>query len=277
MENRFEKQKEEAQDWGAYAKPPQTSRTSQESEAFSQNSEALKSFEPRSETASALCEQVREHLPALVESDGTIRPEMAAMMFAHLTICRDCAREFDELQRIVAVLNSLPQSPLPHDYSGLIMQRIEREMGGLYPLLDIPPSSATSSWLGEAAKTTSLNGVATQSELSLWQRVAFMGAFFAALLIFLSKGWGRAALGASLYDTQNWLRQIAQATKEIPLLGKITEEAFAVLAQSVHLLEDAYLHIGANAMRGVFLDVAVATGVYLVFNGRRHKAQQAGR
>jgi len=287
MENRFEKQEEEKQDWGAYIKPPQTSKLPQESEASAQSSrEQLQRFEPRSELASELCEQVREYLPALVESDGTIRPEMAAMMFAHLTICRDCAREFDELQRIVAVLNSLPQLPLPHDYSGLIMQRIEREMGGLFPLMEIPPNQATSSWRGEAAQQTNqpnstiksdtFTQILNQTALPVWQRIVMLGAFFATLLLFLTSGWGRNTLDATMSTVQDWLRQIAQATKEIPLLGKITEEAFGVLAQSVHLLEETYLHIGANAMRGVFLDVAIAMGAYFIYHGRSQKARQSG-
>ncbi len=286
MENRFEKQEEEKQDWGAYVKPPQTSRPSQESEASAQSSgEQLQRFEPRSETSSALCDIVREHLHALVENDGAIRPEQAAAMFAHLTICRDCAREFDELNRIVSVLNSMPLSPLPHDYSGLIMLRIEREMGGLYPLMDIPPNLATSSWTGEAAQQTSqsatqlnnrsLAGILSQTALPLWSRVVMLGAFFATLLLFLTSAWGRATLDATLSTVQDWLHQIAQATAEIPLLGAITAEAFNALSQSVHLLEETYLHIGANAMRGVFLDTAIAMGVYFIYQGRQ-KAKRAG-
>lgn len=286
MENRFEKKEEEKQDWGAYVKPPQTSRPSQESEASAQSSgEQLLRFEPRSEAPSALCDLVREHLPALVENDGTIRPEQAAAMFAHLTICRDCAREFDELNRIVSVLNSLPLSPLPHDYSGLIMQRIEREMGGLYPLMELPPNSATSSWTGEAANQTSRNetalganslaGILSQTALPLWQRVVALGAFFATLLLFLSSEWGRATLDASLGTVEDWFRQIARATAEIPLLGWITAEAFSSLSQSARLLEETYLHIGANAMRGVFLDTAIVTGVYFIYQGRNRKKQTA--
>jgi hypothetical protein len=286
MENRFEKQQEEKQDWGAYVKPPQTSSPSQESEASAQNSAPLvQRYEPK-EASLALCEQVRELLPALVESDGTIRPEMAATIFAHLTVCRDCAREFDELQRIVAVLNSLPMTPLPHDYSGLIMQRIEREMGGLYPLMELPPNWATSSWNGEAAQSTNpLNRshssepivqLLSQSTLPLRQRVILLGAFFATLLLFLTNGWGRTSLGASMSTLHDWLQQIAQATESVPFLGTIVAEGFGVLAQSVHLLEETYLHIGANAMRGVFFDVALATGIYLLYQGRNQKAKQAG-
>ena len=96
----------------------------------------------------------------------------------------------------------------------------------------------------------------------------------ATLLVFLSSNWGRATLGANLQTAREWLRQIAQATEEIPLLGWITGQAFAALSQSLHVLEETYRTLGASALKGLFVDVVVATTVVLFMNGRKSQTKK---
>lgn len=282
MENRYEQNPEERQEWGAYATPPPTFRLNAEKLETQQNSPAT------------LCARVQEMLPSLVENDGAIRPEMAAALFAHLAVCPSCAKEFEEMQRTVAVLNTLPEMALPMDFSGVIMQRIEREMPGLYTKQDASfayttiQEIVTETQQTETQKTQTRHDFATvsqlqhttvetnitQSSLNLWQRVVALGAFFATLLLFLSSGWGRATLGANLVTAREWLRQITQATEDIPLLGWVTGQAFAVLSQSLHILEETYRTLGASAMKGLFVDMVVATTVYMVLNGRKSQARK---
>ncbi len=278
MENKYENNPEERQEWGAYATPPPTFHLNSDKQEVQQNSPAT------------LCVRVQEMLPSLVDNDGTIRPEMAAALFAHLAVCPTCAKEFEEMQRTVAVLNTLALQPLPMDFSGVIMHRIELEMGGLYAK-QAPPATSPISQVqtGESYATehitdfatvsqlqhTTVETSVTQSTLTAWQRVVALGAFFATLLVFLSSGWGRATLGASLQTARGWLRQIAQATEEIPLLGWVTGQAFSVISQSLHLLEETYRTLGASAMKGLFVDVVVATTVIVFVNGRKSQARKA--
>lgn len=277
MENRYEQNPEERQEWGAYATPPPTFRQNPQRQETQQNSPAT------------LCARVQEMLPSLVENDGTIRPEMAEALFAHLAVCPTCAKEFEEMQHMVALLNNLTAQPLPMDFSGVIMHRIERELGGLYGQ-QTPPLNATATQQRTAEvyqqgahvdfatvsqlQHTTLETSLTQTTLTAWQRVIALGAFFATLLVFLSSGWGRATLGANLQTAREWLRQIAQATEDIPLLGWITGQAFSAISQSLHVLEETYRTLGASAMKGLFVDIVVATTVILFMNGRKSQTRK---
>jgi hypothetical protein len=278
MENRFENNKEERQEWGAYATPPPTFRPD------------LERLEVQQQPPATLCARVQEMLPSLVENDGTVRPEMAAALFSHLTICPSCAKEFDEMQRMVAVLNTVPLHPLPMDFTGVIMQRIEAEMAGLYAKQDTAPqfgatfeTTQNSSFqriefsVNTQKSQTTTATLQTQTQSTLFQRVIAMGAFFAALLLFLSSAWGRATLGANIQMAREWVRQIAQATEDVPLLGWVTSEALGVLSQSFHILEETYRTLGVTAVKGVFVDMVVVTALYFMFQGRKQNSHKVNR
>src|SRR5438067_387098 len=101
MENRFEHTPpEEQQGWGAYATPP----------PYPDQQNSYHSELPQGMN---LCARVRDMLPSLLENDGEIRPEMAAALYGHLAVCPGCAREFEEMQRVVAVLEALPPAEMP--------------------------------------------------------------------------------------------------------------------------------------------------------------------
>ena len=278
MENRFENNKEERQEWGAYATPPPILR------------QDLERLEVQQQPPATLCARVQEMLPSLVENDGTVRPEMAAALFAHLTVCPNCAKEFDEMQRMIAVLNTVPLHPLPMDFTGVIMQRIELEMSGIYAKHDAAPQFGSSFETVQNQTThkveftantqqsqTTTETFQTQTQSTLVQRVIAMGAFFAALLLFLSSAWGRATLGANIQMAREWVRQIAQATEDVPLLGWVTSEALGVLSQSFHILEETYKTLGATAVKGVFVDIVIVTALYFIFQGRKQNSHKVNR
>ena len=123
MENRFDHNPPEEQGWGGYVTPPGTpGRNSYIPGAFP--------------LETALCQQVREMLPHLLESDGEIRPEMASQVYGHLSVCLGCAGEFDEMQRVIQLMDKMPPAEMPRDFSQIIMQRILSPDG---PIPQRPP------------------------------------------------------------------------------------------------------------------------------------------
>jgi hypothetical protein len=153
MENRFENNPpEERQDWGAYLKPPSYSGPP--------NSNALDAH------VQNLCARVQEMLPYLLENDGDIRPEVASSIYAHLAVCLSCAKDFAEMQRIVAMVEAVAPPEMPLDFSAIIMQRIEIEFSPARSDVPIRPLRAASSdGSGEAAasKVTEPTAAAPQA------------------------------------------------------------------------------------------------------------------
>jgi hypothetical protein len=124
MENRFDHNQPEEQGWGNYVTPPG---------APGRNSYIPGSFP----LETALCQRVREMLPHLLENDGEIRPEMARQVYGHLSVCAGCTGEFDEMERVILLMNKMPPIEMPQDYSQIIMQRILAPDG---PIPQRPPS-----------------------------------------------------------------------------------------------------------------------------------------
>lgn len=93
-----------------------------------------------------LCAWVCEKLSDLLDNDGSVRPEQAAGIYAHLAICRACAHEFEEMQQVVSLVEHLPPAELPCDFSVLIMHRIEHPNApALQRTLHVAPNLSVSS------------------------------------------------------------------------------------------------------------------------------------
>ncbi len=123
MENRYDHNQPEEQGWGGYVTPP--------------GAPGRNSYRPNSQPLeTALCQQVREMLPHLLENDGEIRPEMARQVFNHLSICAGCAGEYDEMERVILLMDKMPLAEMPQDFSQIIMQRILSPDG---PIPQRPP------------------------------------------------------------------------------------------------------------------------------------------
>ena len=111
MENKFEHNEPEQQNWKKYLQPVNPP-IQQPQQNVSQD---------------ALCAWVCEQLSYLLDNDGSVRPEQAAGIHGHLALCRHCAQEWEEMQNVVALVENLPPVALPRDFSGLVMQRIEQQ------------------------------------------------------------------------------------------------------------------------------------------------------
>lgn len=126
MENRFDHNQPEEQGWGNYVTPPGTPGRN----SYRPGTPGTNPLE------TALCHRVREMLPHLLENDGEIRPEMARQVYAHLSVCAGCAGEFDEMERVIKLMDKMPPVEMPQDFSQIIMQRILSPDG---PIPQRPP------------------------------------------------------------------------------------------------------------------------------------------
>jgi hypothetical protein len=250
-----------------------------------------------------LCLSVRERLPSLLEGEGDIRPEMAASIYAHLAVCPGCAREFDEMQRVVALLDALPPAEIPMDFSGIIMDRIQTEMG---PAQSSHPTYAVSPLSGEAAiegdvtnsapvpqviqsaivketrtkatQATAQVGLEQQIGLHtgtrLWERLTLGGMLAAFVAFVLSTAWGREMLGVNLDTASVWLEQIGDTLRRVPVLSWIAALILSTLAQAGSLIQETYRNFGSNAARGLALDAALLAAAYYYLVVRRQRGQR---
>lgn len=293
MENRTEHTESEGQGWGAYVTPP---RYPSQSPAQWQQEAALRG---------TLCAQVGELLPALLENDGEVRPEMAASVYAHLSVCSGCSRSFEEMQRVVAMVEALAPAEMPMDFSGIIMRRIQTEMGPLPGAAPPRPIVAASSAVREEvapeanrqasaeriaaflteAETADLRAdtvqvgihveTLTQTTQSRVERLTAAGLLAAVLTFCLSTSWGRAMLGVNIESASAWFTQIQAALQSVPVLGGIVAVVFAALTQVGRMLGDTYRNLGAMVAKGVIVDVALCAAGYYYLS-RRQRRQMHG-
>lgn len=294
MENRSEHTQPEEQGWGAYATPPRY--TGQ----HTPSSDAQVQFR--------LCAQVVERLPSLLENDGEIAPEMAAALYSHLSLCAQCAREFDEMQRVVAMVEALAPIEMPMDFSGIIMQRIQTEIGPLRSDATPRPTVAASSTLsGEAARNAAerqsgsheriaaflqeteakrLHADAahaglhldslTQTRANGLERITMAAILVAFVAFCLSSTWGRQMLGVNLESAGAWLMQVRAAVERVPLLGSMAGFIFAALTQVGSLIVETYRNLGTMAAKGLVVDIGLIAVAYYVFFARRQRQRMHG-
>ena len=274
MENRFENDRpEERLDWGRYATPPPRPG---EKHNLPENEVAAR------QTATSLCDRVRDTLPALLENDGGIRPEMATAIRAHLSGCTDCTREYRQLQRLATLIEQMPLAEMPKDYSALIMRKIEQQAHPVWAAQAL--SASAPKMIIETAVTTVNKTQATQTisatqviatRLNTLQRL-FLAAIMTALLgFFLASAWGRQMLGVNCAAVGAWLGQAADAIRSIPILGAVASWAFMALSQAGDTIQATYRSLGASATGGVAFDAAIG-GAACAFVLGRQRAQSRG-
>ena len=270
MENRFENDRpEERQDWGRYATPPPRpgeKHTGPENDVVSR------------QTVTSLCDRVRDTLPALLENDGGIRPEMATAIRAHLSGCAECTREYRQLQKLASLIETMPLAEMPKDYSALIMRQIERQADPVFAsqIASSNPKAIVQTVTVTTNKTQTITTAQTVApRLNMIQRF-FLSAIMTALLgFFVASAWGRQALGVNLATAGAWLSQAADAIRSIPVLGWAAAGAFAALTQAGDAMQTAFHSLGATAVSGLAFDAALC-GAACVFMMSRQRAEGRG-
>ncbi len=307
MENRFDHNQQEEQGWGNYATPPGLPGR-------------RVGFTAPSSSEMGLCLQVREMLPHLLENDGVIRPEMARQVYAHLSVCPGCTAEFDEMQRVIQLMDKLPPAEMPRDFSLLIMQRILSPDGPIPqrpPLraginlsdapaeisavrTENPETRATRAALGQPVFTEALSRVkvnsslstvhrvgtqnvtqnvviqASRTTLSTLQRLTAASVLTAVMAFMLTTAWGRNALGSDLDAVHGWMQQIGDALSKVPLFGRMTAYLFAAMNQMSDSVSETYRTLGANAAKGLTLDIALCACACFFLAARRQRGQRLG-
>jgi hypothetical protein len=301
MENKFEHTPEE-QGWKAPLPPrPAVPNGNAPGHALTgQNSPVQNGF-AQGQLRDNLCAWVCEKLSDLLDNDGSVRPEQAAGIYAHLAICRHCAQEFDEMQRVVALVENLPPAELPRDFSGLIMQRIENPHMPLSKHSLTPQAvadtlavvvvtngqrqnaaqsrSATASMQTIEQKTTVLqaqqiqNVQTQQNQSELLRRMTAGGILSAVLAYFVSTAWGRQLLSGNVNAATAWFAQVADTLRGVPVLTWMVGLIFSALAQLNAMLSQTYHVMGAAAAAGFAIDVAVCVVAYSFLTARRRDAQ----
>jgi len=282
MENRFEHSPPEEQGWGAYASPPKYGLRN-----------------------TGLCADVRKMLPDLLENDGSVRPEMATAIHAHLAICRGCSRDYDQMQRVIARIEAMPPAELPMDFSSLIMQQILAQSGTeravtvpqsrAQPPLSLSQSDQSvfdrklASPISAAMSASAVTSVVAREMVSgqrshsnsqvgaqLWQRCTVGALLSAILAFFLNNAWGRQMLSVNVGTATSWLDQIGESMSRLPVLGGIAGLVFSALAQASGLLSETYHSLGSLAVRGLALDIAMGALAYYYVLTRRQRERRLG-
>ncbi len=283
MENRFEHNEPEEQGWGAYATPPSYS-----------------GYQNRQQGSSSqldLCDKVRQLLPALIENDGDIRPEMASALYGHITICIRCSADYEEMKRVVAVLNLQPQVELPMDFSGIIMQRITLEIGPHKQGASVNPTQAASPTVsGESAALSAVplvkqaEGVKTstvgqtssysatrenlvQQESSGTNKMITSAVLVGMLAFFLTSAWGRAMMSVDIKSANALLSQIGESLRGIPILGALIGLVLNTLISAGNLIERTFFDEGSENA----LQMALKIGLCVVLFNYARKRHQNNR
>ncbi len=286
MENRFEHNEPEEHTWKKYLPPNNSPLNAPETNQQQQQQKV---------SQDALCAWVCEQLSYLLDNDGSVRPEQAAGIHGHLALCRHCAQEWEDMQNVVGLVESLPPVELPRDFSGLIMQRIELQNAPLVPHTLTPqpiaenyalaqavttartkvtPAQATEQkTLTQTAQQTLSTTQTQQSRSQLVQRMSAGSALSGILAYFLSTAWGRQMLGANVTTASAWLGQAADVLRSVPVVTWIFGLIFSALAQVNTMLNSTYHAMGTAAAVGFGMDVAICAFAYMYLSARRRNAQ----
>jgi hypothetical protein len=304
MENRSEHIPPE-QGWGAYATPPSYPSHSVYRSADSPTADAMSGSENTLPAQNSWCFHVREKLQPLLENDEEIRPELATALYGHLATCTGCSQEFEQIQKIVALLEAIPPLEIPTDYSRLIMRRIQAGDRVMDDAVNAFPTFATSSATsGEVAvggktettiskralteqrgitpthsvthqQTTSQTILQTgvQTGIRLWQRMMMAVILSTMALFCLTTSWGRQMLGANVETSRVWLGQLGDMLSRVPLLGWLASFVFAALSDMGEILETTFRELGSLATRGLAIDVALFAAACFFLAARRQRSQ----
>src|SRR6266705_2604811 len=91
----------------------------------------------------SLCLRVRQQLPDYVE--GILDAMAAEVIRAHISVCYLCAREYEELQETVRLIESLPFVEPLRDFSPAIMAALNPQPGYSFqaPVVEMETEAVT--------------------------------------------------------------------------------------------------------------------------------------
>jgi predicted anti-sigma-YlaC factor YlaD len=90
------------------------------------------SYTEQHEEQFSLCARVRERLPDLIE--GYLDAMTAEAIRAHLSVCYLCSRVFDEMERTIKLVETLPFVDPRRDFGPSVLAAIQKQQKPQSPL-----------------------------------------------------------------------------------------------------------------------------------------------
>ena len=252
-------------------------------------------FSEANDLKPTLCRRVNSVLAAIVENDTELQPAMYHEVFSHLSACSSCTQEYEAMQQVVHLIESLQPVALPRDYSADIMAQIaarfhslplasnqvaelsERETTNLNRvnhLLDSLDHSSLKSDFSHAG--VNLNSRVHQSSTRNEQNSIGI-VLVAFVLLCVSTPWGRALLGVDMGEATAWLRQLRDSVSSVPLIGGIISFIYSSLSQMTEELHNAFTKMGTSGMVTLALEIGVCSFVYYnAVQKRKNSYSQSG-
>ena len=308
MENRFEQSPEE-QGWKSSTPPAHGWKNPPPMPAVPAALSGQSAEVGQQATRDQLCAWVCEKLSDMLDNDGSVRPEQAAGIYAHLAICRHCAQQWDEMQRVVMLVEKMPLADLPRDFSAPIMQRIANPNtppprrallpqtvmqasadavvaansqgvthDGAQSKLKVTPAQTGTrqNSLLRRSQTQQTNSEAQQTRVSrqseLLTRMTAGGACSSALAYLLSLGWMRQLLSLNVTTSSAWFGQCGDILRGVPLLTWVAGLIFSAFAQLNSMLGETYHVMRTAVVMGLALDVVICVAAYSFLTARRREA-----
>lgn len=208
--------------------------------------------------AGELCLQVQRYLPEIVENDGTLSPEQAIVLNAHLAICSYCSTEFARMRQVILYLEQLPMLEPPEDFSDTVLKQLPKSPPPVPPVARtlqgaaIPeenkPFLESKAFFQEAKR---VSGISSRMRLIL-------GAVFVGIILFLLMSpWGRSVLGANVDVSCSALNRIAFTLSKIPFFGWLVSRVVFALAQCMETLVQIWQAGGSPVVAGALFDIAL--------------------
>lgn len=102
----------------------------------------------------SLCVWVRERLPDLIE--GYLESMVAEAVRAHLAVCYLCAKEYNEMERTIKLVETLPFVEMEKDLTPTIMAALEEQSGYSFqtPVVEVETEAALAGSAARWPRTT---------------------------------------------------------------------------------------------------------------------------
>ena len=179
-------------------------------------------------------------------------------------------------------MESLPPAEMPQDFSQIIMQRIQTEIGPIYGAAPFPAHAPSLKAAQEAVvaqvATVQTAQTATQNsqtyiQMTLWQRLSAVSVLSAMLAFFLSTSWGRQMLGVNLQTAVQWIEQIGETLQRVPGLAWVATLIGVTLAQMSDALKETYQAMGVNAVYALAIEAGCSVALVTFMAARRSRTQ----
>ncbi len=213
-------------------------------------------YEPPEEGFS-LCVRVRERLQDYAE--GLLDAMMAEAIRAHLSVCYLCAKEYNELEQTIHLVETLPFVELEKDFAPAIMAALKTQSGHSFqaPVVEMETEAIIRVSLPRTTtgrqRPLSWSAPGSEADIRPWERVMTAIGLGALLLLLFWTPWARTVLASGGAMAVGWLQRAAEAVGAVPVIGAM-----------LHGLTGLLGSVGESAQRFQQAAMGVSPAVWLV-------------